>query len=119
MNVTMIDLFILFLAAFRLTRLLVFDRITEPFRRPFFTELKEVSETGEVEIWVVPKENGIKGFIGQLLSCYWCTGVWASAICCILYVAFQWVGGIILLILAVAGAASFIELIVQRLLNDE
>ena len=33
-------LLVLGLAVFRLTRLIVFDKIMEPFRRPFFQKLK-------------------------------------------------------------------------------
>ncbi|MDQ7860281.1 DUF1360 domain-containing protein [Peribacillus frigoritolerans] len=26
----------------------------------------------------MPKEKGLLGWIGQLLSCFWCVGVWVS-----------------------------------------
>ena len=71
-------LLVLGLAVFRLTRLIVFDKIMEPFRRPFFTEIEEKDEQGKVEIYLIPKEKGIRSWIGELLSCYWCTGFWVS-----------------------------------------
>ncbi|HEY9577899.1 MAG TPA: DUF1360 domain-containing protein [Pseudobacillus sp.] len=117
MTITMIDLIVLFLSSFRMTRLLVFDDIMETFRAPFFTEAEEISETGEVELFIVPREHGLRGWIGRMLSCYWCTGVWASAFCCLLYVCSPQIGGFLLLILAVAGGAALIESIVQRLVG--
>ncbi|OCA87343.1 DUF1360 domain-containing protein [Pseudobacillus wudalianchiensis] len=113
----MIDLTVLFLSSFRLTRLLVFDDIMEKVRAPFFMEVEEKTETGEVELFIVPREKGLRGWIGRLLSCYWCTGVWASAFCCLLYVFSPHTGRFFIMILAVAGGAALIESIVQRLIG--
>ncbi|MEH7073751.1 DUF1360 domain-containing protein [Neobacillus drentensis] len=113
MKITILQLLLLSLASFRLTRLLVFDKITEFIRNPFFMEIKEENEYGEMEIYYLPKEQGIKKFFGELLSCYWCTGIWTSTgIVCIslLYPVHSFP---FILILAVAGFASIIESIVQ------
>ncbi|WNS76891.1 DUF1360 domain-containing protein [Bacillus sp. DTU_2020_1000418_1_SI_GHA_SEK_038] len=112
------ELLILALASFRLTRLLVFDKITEFLRRPFFEELEEKNEAGEIDIYITPKKGGIRGFLGQLLSCYWCTGVWTSIVVCVLYIYFLEIAVPILIILAVAGLAAIFETIVQKWLND-
>ncbi|KKB40758.1 DUF1360 domain-containing protein [Bacillus thermotolerans] len=114
MTISLVELLILILASFRLTRLIVFDEITEKLRAPFFNEIVEVSEAGDAEEYIVPKKHGVKGWIGRALNCYWCTGVWASAFCCILYAAMPVLGGFLLLILAVAGGAALIELAVQQ-----
>ena len=115
MNITFLTLILLSLASFRLTRLLVFDRIFEFIREPFFDEIKEEHE-GEVEIYYLPKKKGVKKFIGELLSCYWCTGVWSAAF----IVGFTYLcpdfSGPIILILAVAGFASLLELFVQNII---
>lgn len=81
-------------------------------------EVEEKTETGEVELFIVPREQGLRGWVGRLLSCYWCTGVWASAFCCLLYVCSPRIGGFFLLLLAVAGGAALIESIVQRLIRE-
>ncbi|MFL6561249.1 MAG: DUF1360 domain-containing protein, partial [Bacillus sp. (in: firmicutes)] len=70
MKITLLNLIILSLASFRLTRLFVFDKITEFIREPFFNEIKEVDEYGEIEVYYLPKEKGVKKFFGELLSCY-------------------------------------------------
>ncbi|PLS02908.1 DUF1360 domain-containing protein [Neobacillus cucumis] len=112
MSITFLTLLILSLASFRLTRLLVFDKIFEFIREPFFDEVKEEHD-GEVDVYYVPKKTGIKKFIGELLSCYWCTGVWASAFIVGFYYICPDFSGLIILILAVAGLASLLELFVQ------
>jgi hypothetical protein len=117
MKITFLNLLILSLASFRLTRLLVFDKITEFIRVPFFNEFKEIDEDGEIEVYYLPKEKGIKRFFGELLSCYWCTGIWASAAIvgiALLYPGFSFP---MILIFAVAGFASILESIIQHFID--
>lgn len=113
MEITLLNLLILSLASFRLTRLLVFDKITEFLREPFFNEIKEENEFGEFEVYYMPKEEGVKKFLGELLSCYWCTGIWASAGIVGISLLYPIVSYPIIVILAVAGIASILESIVQ------
>ncbi len=105
-------LLILSLASFRLTRLIVFDKITERIRSPFFDE---VTEDGE--IYLVPKEKGIRKWIGELLNCYWCTGVWSSALLFIVYVFFPVIGVPLAFILSIAAVAACIETVISKLLG--
>ena len=111
-----IDLFVfilLGLSAFRLTRLLVFDNITAFLREPFLYEIEEMNDYGKMETYLVPKDGKVKGFIGELLSCYWCTGVWSSIGLCVFYLMYPTVAFPLILILAVAGLAAIIETIIQ------
>jgi Protein of unknown function (DUF1360) len=113
-----IDIIILGLAVFRMTHLIVFDKITEFFRSPFFDEVPEISKDGVEEIFLLPKKGGIKGFVGELLSCYWCTGMWVAV--------FLYIGNIfipvffapIITVLAVAGVASILEAAVQSWIRE-
>ncbi len=111
------EILIFGLASFRLTRLIVFDKISEFLRSPFFDELPEENESGETEIYYVPKPSGIKKFVGELLSCYWCTGIWASAFLVLLYWLLPAFGNIVIVILAVAAVGSIIETIVTHMLG--
>lgn len=106
------------LASFRLTRLIVFDKITEFIRAPFFNEIEQENEQGEKEIYLVPKSAGLKGWIGELLSCYWCTGIWASLFIGGLHYFSTPAGEFLIVILAVAAIASFIETVTLRLLGQ-
>jgi hypothetical protein len=102
MDITLTQLLILSLASFRLTRLFVYDKITEGFRSRFFTEMEL-----DGEIYLKPK-----GFIGELLSCHWCTGFWCTVIIFILQ--FILLLDFIILILAVAAIASIIQWVMDR-----
>lgn len=105
------------LASFRLTRLLVFDKITAFIRRPFIDEIEEVGEDGLVTTFVEIKGTGMRKWIGELLSCYWCTGVWCSALVYSLWLFFPNFIQPIIIILAIAGLAGLIETINTKLLD--
>ncbi|WP_066071229.1 DUF1360 domain-containing protein [Neobacillus soli] len=113
MKITILNLFILSLASFRLTRLIVFDKITEFIREPFFDEVAEENEEGEIEVYYIPKKTGAGKFLGELLSCYWCTGIWASTAVVGMFLLSPDYTTPVILVLAVAGLASILESIVQ------
>jgi hypothetical protein len=113
MKITLLNLLLLSLASFRLTRLLISDKITEFMRAPFFDEIKEENVVGEIEVYYLPKKTGIKRFFGELLSCYWCTGIWASTGIVSMFLLSPAFSAAIILILAVAGLASIVETIVR------
>ncbi|MGE7761033.1 DUF1360 domain-containing protein [Peribacillus sp. NPDC097895] len=108
---------ILGLASFRLTRLIVFDKIMEPLRRPFFNEIEEKNEAGDVEIYLLPKERGLLGWGGQLLSCFWCVGVWVSLFLVFLYLNRWFLGDVLILILAVAAVGAIIEVTISKIMG--
>jgi hypothetical protein len=113
MTIDFFDFIILALASFRLTRLFVFDKITEFIRNPFFEEMEDVNELGTVEVYYVPKGTPVKKFIGELLSCYWCTGVWISAAVVGGYFFLPVIFVPIILVFAVAGLGAIVEALVQ------
>ncbi len=106
------------LATFRLTRLIVFDRITEFIRKPFLEEFVEQNEQGQEETYIVPKGSGIRKWMGELLSCYWCTGIWVSFFWVLFYLFYPNVAVFLILIFALAGFAAIIETIISRLLGE-
>ncbi|WLP61480.1 DUF1360 domain-containing protein [Bacillus pumilus] len=105
------------LASFRLTRLIVFDTITAPFRRLFHEEQEEINEQGEVETYIIIKGKGLRSWIGELLSCYWCTGMWCTATLLLIYILFPVISMWLNLLLAIAAAAGIIEAIVSKLVK--
>lgn len=106
------------LATFRLTRLLVFDQITNPFRKLFIEEMEFEDESGNKEIYVKAKSGVIRNFIGELLSCYWCTSIWCSIFLFCLYWWNERIAEPILIVLAIAGAGAFIETMTQRIIRN-
>ncbi|SDN52943.1 DUF1360 domain-containing protein [Bacillus sp. OK048] len=103
-----IDLFIVIFASFRLTHLIVYDKITSFIRRPFFTVNIVENNLGQLEETVEIKGTGIRHFIGTLLSCFWCVGFWSSLTVVVIYIYFP-VTYPFIVVLAVAGAAAVIE----------
>ena len=57
MDIDFFMLTVLGLASFRLTRLMVFDKITGFIRNPFMKEIEETDEKGEIDTFLVPKEG--------------------------------------------------------------
>lgn len=106
-EITWIHLAVLILASFRLTHLIVYDEITSFLRAPFLQEVYESDERGEMVTRIEIKGKGLRRWIGSLLSCHWCVGVWSSAFIVLLYWLFPAVFPLFLL-LAVAGGAAII-----------
>jgi hypothetical protein len=119
MELDIVKIFIIGLAAFRLTRLFVFDKITEFIRKPFFEEISEVDEEGNEIIFYMVKDKGIKHFFGELLSCHWCTGIWVSIGLVILDYFIPVISNFVLMVLCVAAIGSIIETIIGKLNIDE
>lgn len=107
-NLTWLQLVILMLASFRLTHLIVYDKITSFLRAPFVEEKEEMAENGEIYSTVHIKGSGLRYWIGSLLVCHWCVGIWSTAAIVLIYAWFPAVYPL-LVILAVAGGASFLE----------
>lgn len=107
--------FVIVLAVYRLTRLIVFDNITEILRRPFLETVEETLEDGSIQLFVVPKGKGIRRWIGELISCYWCTGIWCSFIMLTLLHLFPDYFIFVVYGLGIAGGAGIIETIMDRL----
>ncbi|MFE7063532.1 DUF1360 domain-containing protein [Sutcliffiella sp. NPDC057660] len=105
------------LASFRLTRLIITDKITNFLRKPFIEEVEEVNGNGETETYVLIKGKGLRGFFGELLSCHWCTGMWVTAGLFFLFYLYPLAGKPMLVILAAAGLAGIIESIINRIID--
>ena len=93
----------LVLASYRLTHLIVFDKITEFIRKPFVKKIKVETNDG-VKMKEVPTS-----MFGYLLKCYWCAGIWSAVLLGGLYLLFPNVTLVIILILSIAGGQSIIE----------
>ncbi|GIO25931.1 DUF1360 domain-containing protein [Ornithinibacillus bavariensis] len=111
------DFILLVFASFRLTRLIVYDKITRFIRQPFHKEVEEVDSNGDVITFIEIKGKGLRHWIGELLSCYWCTGIWCTAILIVVYLLWPVGGEVLIVLLAVAGAAGICEAILQRLID--
>lgn len=102
-HVSWITYVMLILASYRLTHLIVFDKITEFIRKPFVKKVKVETENGTKS-----KEVPTSMF-GYLLKCYWCAGIWSAIFLGALYLLFPKIAFVLILILSIAGGQSIIE----------
>ncbi len=70
------EVVVLGLAAFRLGRLVSYDRVMEPLRSPFTQTVPDPTGAGES---VEPKGTGWRRSVGELISCPICSGTWMAA----------------------------------------
>ncbi|WP_010283315.1 DUF1360 domain-containing protein [Bacillus timonensis] len=116
MDISWFEFFLFALATFRLTRLLVYDTITAFIRSPFHEVVEEVLPDGTIEEYLKIKGKGLRKWIGELLSCYWCTGIWCSIFLFSCYFFLPRLTEPLVVVLAIAGCAAIIETIIHKLL---
>lgn len=98
-DLKLFDFVVISLAAYRLTRLLVYDKVLN-FLRDFI--IKSESEAGFVK--------STKYF----LTCPWCAGIWMTLLVVVLYLYCP-AGRLFAYILAISGVASFIHIVISLL----
>lgn len=99
-NISVFDFFILTLATFRITRLIVHDLVMD-FVRDQFADAK----------------SGIGLSMHDLLDCPWCTGTWVALFLGFLYFAtpLAWP---FLLIMAISGFGTLITILASMMMID-
>ena len=95
-------LLILGLAVYRGANIVSNEFVTKPIRSHFVVE-KEVGG----EVIEVPLSTGFRGFIGLLLYCPSCTGVWIAAIILYSYLLWPTPTSVIVLLLSLSGLERF------------
>lgn len=106
------DLTLLALSAFRLGRLVAYDRVFEPFRQ-FFTEtLPDPTGAGDT---VEPKGTGFRQSLGQLICCPICSGTWIAAGLVYLLFLFPGPTRVFLAMTAAIGAAELLNALAEAL----
>lgn len=93
-GITLGNFVLMALAIFRLVRLFTYDHITD-FIRDWFRGAPETS---------------LRGTMGALLNCPWCTGLWFSFLVVFLGYATP-IAWPVILMLALAALASFIQIV--------
>lgn len=92
------------LASYRLTHLIVFDKITEFIRNPLMTNVYKKDEDGHTYTKKVPKSN-----LGYLVNCYWCSGIWSAVMIGVSYLLWPRISKKGIFILSIAGAQAIME----------
>ncbi len=107
--IPLFDALLLSLAAFRITRLVVYDKIMRWFRE-LFVDAREYDKDGATWVELVPPRGGVRRTVHDLLGCPWCIGFWSALIvtCCYYLFAWAWV---VILFLAIAAMGSLFQII--------
>lgn len=106
--VPLFDAVLMALAAFRITRLIVYDKIARWFRE-LFVHRRVYQEGGATYVEIEPIGRGFRHTIHELLGCPWCIGFWSSLIIAFCYFIFPW-AWFVIFFLALAGAGSFVQI---------
>lgn len=110
MNIDLVTFVILGFACFRLTHLIVSDEITTFLRAPFVDEVNELDAQGRWTKLQYPKPPLWRGYIGALISCPWCTGIWVAAFIVIGWYNFPNITFPISLVFAISGLGVVVEM---------
>jgi hypothetical protein len=103
-TLTLFDLTLVALATFRLTRLVVYDKITAFFREQFY-DVKVVKGGMMLE----KPHSGPRRTLADLTSCPWCISVWMSAMTFFFYALTEYAYYPTLFI-AISGVATLLQL---------
>jgi hypothetical protein len=106
-SVPLFDAVLMAFAAFRITRLIVYDKIARWFRE-LFADTREYEKDGVAWIEVRPYGSGLRHTIHDLLQCPWCIGFWSALIIAFCYFIFPW-AWFVIFFLALAGAGSILQ----------
>jgi len=109
-NFSALDLAMLAFAVYRLGRLVAYDVVMEPLRRPFTRTVPDPTGAGDT---VEPYGTGARKAIGQLISCPICAGTWVSAILVYGLYAYPGPARVFLAMTAAIGAAELLNSVTE------
>lgn len=112
-SVPWFDAVMMSFAAFRITRLIVYDKIARWFRE-LFAQTKTTEVDGVTYVEVEPYASGFRHTVYDLLNCPWCIGVWSGLIVVFAYFVYPWAWSVVFF-LAIAGAGSLIQVIANAI----
>lgn len=102
------DFIIICLATYRLTHLMVFDKIFEPIRKLFV--LRSPGEMKGQFVLTYELQGGpVRQFFGNVLNCFWCAGIWVAAAIVIAYRLWPDISIWVYYALAAAAVQSLLE----------
>jgi hypothetical protein len=95
-EISILQLIILMLATYRLTRIFVYDRVLKVFR-DFIRSLEG---------------SGIGDSLKAIITCPWCAGVWVAlfVVVCYFFVPY---GNVFVYIMAISGVATYIQITIN------
>jgi hypothetical protein len=112
-SISFFDLMLIILATFRITRLFVYDKITH-FLRDMFQHVEETyTQEGITYYAKTTRSGGPLRTAYELLICPWCFSIWAGLFVTYAYFLRTDIFWLPILILAVSGVATAIQVLVN------
>lgn len=106
----LLDFILAGFAVWRITELFVTDKIMAPVREFFGIAHTETVSLGRVE-----DKGRFKNFVGDLLSCFRCTSVWAALFVAVLLQFDYPVVNVVLAVFGFSQIAIFMDHVLSRL----
>ena len=114
-RIPLFDLLLIILATFRLTRLFVYDKITHFIRDVFQYAEETYAQEGATYVEKVERGSGPLWVAYELLICPWCFSIWAALFVTYAYFIRTELFWLPILILAISGVATAIQILVNLL----
>lgn len=109
-ELSVFDLILVILATFRVTRLFVYDKITQWIHDLFLHKEVVEGSPGEEIILRHKIASGPRRTIHELISCPWCFGIWAAFVVTFFYFLWPEVMFYPILLLAISGVGTFLQI---------
>lgn len=104
-SLTLFDLTLLGLAAFRIIHLITYDKIFDVVRAAFMDDKGVRLKTAD---------RGWRRLMCEFIQCIWCTGMWSGLIVVTVFFLGLW-GHYAVIVMAVAGLGSLLQLVSKAL----
>lgn len=113
-SIPFFDFVLLVLATFRMTRLVVYDRIMKFFHDWFLDDKELITSGGDVLFLREKPADGPRRTMADLLSCPWCTGMWFAFAVPFFYflTPYAW---FVILALAIGALASLFQVLANMI----
>jgi hypothetical protein len=111
-SLSFVHFLILGLAVYRGANIVSNEFITLPLRAYFVREVERDGKHVEE-----PYDQGLRGFIGSLLYCPSCTGVWIAMIMTYSYIVWPGPASLVILLVALSGLERFFAYTFGRIKN--
>lgn len=111
-EISVFDAVLIILAVFRLTRLMVYDKIMTFVRDMFVKKEEKEGEGGAIYVVRRKFDKGFRKSISDLLDCPWCISVWLSLIVPFFYFVSP-IAWFPIFVLAVSGFATLLQILIN------
>jgi len=108
-EIPLFDLVLIVLAAFRLTRLFVYDHVMQFFRDLFLDKEEYLDARGALQIRRFPPIKGPRRTLNDLLGCPWCFGMWSGLLVPLFYFLTP-IAWFVIFVMAISGVATLIQI---------